>query len=703
VGTSSIAEPARQQAAASARRLLKERTLAFAGVGLIAFLGALVLSLTPLGLGSTLVVESWVALSAAAGVWLAFTLLPRGRSRAESGFAANVVDEPRLHEWMVDLSRRAGVPAPGAIRIAPATGAWIDQLQGEPTLVIGAGSIGWLTRDELERTVGIELAMLRVREDEAVVAALRLAESVRVDRLARCDLPVVGFAVRRLGTRLAARADDLRDACVAWAIEEAHVDLTPTEDDVKEAVLVDEAWALLDDRWLAPARRLGLALDSIALAHRELLVACEEAELVERAYERDTGPSALSLLSDPAGADIELAGWAAAQLTSGGEGIVGWEDYAERVALPTWRQTAADAVAAAAKASGRTQPATIDALVKALDSGLAVAIGTAMVESRATALHPHADPPPPTDQQVETAVADAVAHSACLALVESEMATPTLDMLWGVGLADENGEKLDVDANIRGFLAAGDISSLRWYLRSLGLDTSRLLPLDGVTAVSPLPDGAALVAWHDRRSFDLVVSGGTLFGFRHSLGAQLRGAACRLTGSYEELAELDPELAAALELEDPAERPRPELSVDLAAVTGAELYRTPRGSSWTLRLKVPGETVRITGAGDARLVTQLLDPHLGDRLQHTGLSMRPNRSSATIGKLSWYTIWGGVLVLLAGAVGLVQLLKAPSEQTSGTQAMEVVLTFGVFGAALIAIGMVPYRFIARRGHEPGLR
>jgi len=615
VGPSSIAEPARQHAAASARRLLKERTVAFAAVGLIGFLGTVVLTLTPLGMGSALVVEGWVAVSAATAGWLAFTLLPRGRSRAESGFAVNVVDEPRLHEWMVDLSRRAGVSAPGAIRIAPATGAWIDQLEGEPTLVIGAGSIGWLTRDELERTVGLELAMLRVREDETVVAALRIAESVRADRLARCGVPLVGFAVRILGRRLAARADDLREACVAWALEEAHADLTPTEDDVKEATLVDEAWDLLDDRWLAPARRLGLALDSIALAHRELLVACEENGLIERTHERDHGPAALSLLSDPQGADIELAGWAAAQLTSGGDGIVGWEDYAERVAMPTWRQTAADAVAAAAKASGRAQPATIDALVKAVDSGLGLAMGTAMVESRATALHPHADPPPPTDAEVEKAIADSIAHSVCLAMVESEVATPTLDVLWGVGLADENGQKLDVDTNIRGFLAAGDISALRWYLQSLGLDTSRPLPLDGVSAVSPLPEGAALVAWQGRRSIDLVVSGATLLGFRHSLAAQLRGVASRLTGSYDELVELDPDVAAALDLEDPAERPRAQLTVDLDSVTGAELYRTPRGSSWTLRLNVPGHTIRITGVGDARLVTQLLEPHLGGRLR----------------------------------------------------------------------------------------
>jgi hypothetical protein len=103
------------------------------------------------------------------------------------------------------------------------------------------------------------------------------------------------------------------------------------------------------------------------------------------------------------------------------------------------------------------------------------------------------------------------------------------------------------------------------------------------------------------------------------------------------------------------------------------------------------------------MVTKLLEPHLGDRLVHTGLSLRPHRLAAAVGKLSWYTIWGGVLVLLSGAVGLVQVVQASDEQTSNTQALEVVATFGVLGAALIAIGLVPYRLIARRGHEPGLR
>jgi hypothetical protein len=409
----------------------------------------------------------------------------------------------------------------------------------------------------------------------------------------------------------------------------------------------------------------------------------------------------MSLLRDPVGADVELAGWAAAQLTSDGDGIVGWDEYVERVALPTWRQTSADAIAAAATTSGRTQPPTIDALVKAVDSGLGVALGTAIAEGRERALHLDDDLVGPTDEQIETALFDAIAHSVCLTLVESKITTPTLDVLWGVGMADEDGEQLDVDPKIRGFLSAGDISGLRWYLRSLGLDTSRPLPLDGVTAASPLPEGTALIAWKGWREYDLVVSNGTLLAFRHSRAEQLRGVFARLTGSQEELDELDPEVAEALGVDDPDNRPPDHLAVDLDAVTAAELYRTPRGSSWSLRLKTGAGDTRLTGVGDATLATRLLEPALGVRLQHTGLSLRPSRFAAAIGKASWYTIWGGALVLLAGAVGLVYVLGA-GQETSHTQAIEVVMTFGVFGAALIAIGLVPYRFIARRGHEPEL-
>jgi hypothetical protein len=701
VDPSSIAAAARQDAVTRARRLLRERTIALLVVGVVGCLGALALALAPL-VGDMRLVAAWAVVWAVAAGWLVVALFPRARGRSESGFPVNVVEEPRLHEWVVELARRIGVSAPDAIRIAPATGVWIDQLETEPTLVIGAGSIGWLTRDELDRVVGIELTMLRVRDDETVRSALRLAESVRVDRLCRCAAPVVGGAVRLLGRRLAVDADDLREACVAWALEAVPPELAPTDDDLKEAELVDEAWALLDDRWLAPAARLGLALDTMMSAHRELLTACEQNGLVERSYQRDRGPTALSLLSDPEGVDVELAGWTAARLATCGDGIVGWDEFPQRVAVPTWRQTAADAVAAAG-ASGHPQPPTIDALVKALDSGLGVSMGTAMVEPRERAQRPHAEPAPPTGQQIDTAVADAIAHAACLAMVESGLAEPSLDVLWGVRLVDENDEQLDVDPNVRRFVAAGDIGGLRWYVQSLGFDTSEPLPLDGVSAVSPLPEGAALVGrarWH---AYDLVVSSGTLLGFRHSPAVRLRSALSRLGGSCDDVRELDPTLTAALEHDDPADRPPAQLAVALDTVSRAELHRTPRGSGWRLRLHTDSGAVRLSGDGDGRLIAGLLELHLGSRLQHTGLSLRPNRLAVAIGKASWYTIWGGVLVLLAGAVGLVNVLNAPSEQTSGTQAMQVVLTFGVFGVALIAIGLLPYRFIARRAHEPGLR
>jgi hypothetical protein len=706
VDPSSIAADERNRAVAAARRLLRQRTAAFAGTVVSGALGALALAFVPVVGGRPLAVAAWLVVSALGLGWLVlmFVGLPADRGgRAEVGLSVNVVDEPRLHEWAVELSRRVGVTAPDAIRIAPGAGVWIDRLASEPTLVIGVGSIGWLTRDELARAVGIELATLRVREDENVRSALRLTESGRIERMCRSRAPVVGSAIRTLGHRLAVRADELREACVAWAIEAAPVELTPTDADLTEAELVEEAWALLEERWLAPAARLGLALDSVGIAHRELLAACEENALVERAYPRDAGPPALSLLRDPGGTDIELAGWSAAQLHTDEDGIVGWDEYAQRVSIPTWRQTAADVVAAVSAVSGHALPHTLDALIETLDSGLGPALGASVLDARQRALHPHSDPQPPSEQQIDAAVADAIAHTVSLAMVESELATLSLDVLWGVRLVDENDESLDVDPNVRGFLGAHDIGSLRWYLQSLGLDTSRPLPLAGVVASSPLPDGAGLVARQGWRAFDLVVSGGALLGFQHSLGAQLRGLTARLTGSYDEVTELDPELAAALDLDHHADRPPAQLAVDLDAVTRAELYRPPRGSGWTLRLAAAGKPIRLRGSGDAQLMTGLLEPYLGGRLHHTGLSFRPSAYAVVLGKVGWYTICGGVLVLLGGAVGLVNLLDAPNDQTAGTHAAQVVLTFGLVGAALIAVGLVPYRLIARRGHEPALR
>jgi hypothetical protein len=705
VDPSSTVAAARQHAVDSAGRLRRERALAFSVVAAVALGGAVVWWLAPVVGGSGLIVGGWLALSAAAAGWLALTLAPRRprrRSAPESGVAANVVDEPRLHEWAAQLSRRLGVAAPDAIRIAPAAGAWIDQLEDEPTLVIGAGTLGWLTQEELARVVGLELAMLRVRDEDAVVSALRIAASVDADRLARCATPVVGPAVRMLGRRIADRADELRDACVAWAVDEAPGELTPTDDDLHEAELIDEAWTLLEDRWLAPARQLGMAVDSLVFAHRDLLALCEENDLVERAYVRDGGPAAIALVSDAEAVDAELAGWTAAR-DAATDGIVAWDEYPQRVTLPLWRQTAADAIVAVAAAGGRGQPSTIDALTKALDSGLGSAFGAAIVDARRRRADPDAEPIAATEQEIAAAVDDAVAQSVCLALVEADAATPALDLLWGVGLVGSDGGKLDVEANVRGFLAAGDVGGLRWYLQSIGVDTSAPLPVDGVTALASLPEGMGLVAWRGWRAYDVVVSGGSLLGFRHTVGAQLRGLFSRLTGSYEELVELDPDLAAAIATDDLEQLPRAQLAVDLDVVTSAELNRSPRGSRWTVRLATAGDTIRIAGVGDGSAATRLLEPLLGDRLQHTGLSLRPQRLAAAMGRLSWYTICGGILVLLAGSVGVLQALNEPRQNVSSDQLVQVALTFGVFGLALIGIGLVPYRVIARRARPPGLR
>jgi hypothetical protein len=702
VGPSSIADASRQNAVAAARVLLRERTVAFVVLGVSALVGAAVATLIPSGGHTRALLGGWLLLSAVGAGWLAYRLFPgRGRSAHEPGLAVNVVDQHTLYEWAVDLSHRVGVSPPGAIRLAPASGAWIDDLEGDPALVIGAGSLGWLTTAELERVVGIELATLRVRDDDVVLAALRLSRSLEHAQLTRCAMPVIGGAVRLLGRRVVARSDKLRETCVAWALEEAPVALTPTDNDMQESVIVDEAWDLLNDRWLTPAVERGLALDSIAFAHRELLGACEDAGLIERGYERDDGPAALALLADPDQVDVELALWAAAQLPSGGEGLVGWDDYSERVLMPTWRQSAADALSAASRASGHAQPPTLETLVKALESEKGVEIGSSLLDANRRRLGDTSEASA-TDRQLETALSDAVAQVVCLALAESGRATPRLDLLWGVSLCDDDGEPLDVEQNVRKYVAAADLRGLRWYLKTTGLELGRELSLVDAVVSASLPPGKGIVVWRGWKPYDVVVTDTSLRAYRHGPRRQIRGIAARLTGASAEVQDLDPDLAEALE-RDLADQPRPQIEITLADVVDAELYRTPRGTSWSLRVASRSDEIRLNGLGDAHAIAQILDPRLGDRLQHTGLSLRPNRSAAALGKVGWYTIWGGVFVLLAGAVGLVQLLDASGGQADRTQAVNVVLTFGVFGAALIAIGLVPYRFIARRGHEAELR
>src|SRR5262249_47516395 len=109
-------------------------------------------------------------------------------------------------------------------------------------------------------------------------------------------------------------------------------------------------------------------------------------------------------------------------------------------------------------------------------------------------------------------------------------------------------------------------------------------------------------------------------------------------------------------------------------------------------------TLRFTGSGSGSAVAPVLQRALRERLSVTGLGIRPSPFLRTLGKLGWYVIWGGVLVLLAGVVGY--LLSTGSAAPSRTAATNTAIsTFGVLGFGLIAIGMVPYVFIAKRGHR----
>lgn len=473
---SSIADAPRQRALASARRLTLERAVALAAAGVLALLGLVVLALAPTGGHGGLLAMVWLATSLAGVGWLAYQLIPRHTADQPTGVPINVVAEPELHAWAVELAHRIGVDAPDSVRLAPGTGAWLDDIDGDPALVIGAASIGWLGRDELERTVGLELAMLRVREEDAVLSALRLSRSLRVDVLRLCTAPVVGGLVRQIGRRLAARCDELQDACVDWGVDEARSDLTPTEADVKEATLVDEAWDLLSDRWLAPAARRGLTLDTVIFAHREMLTACEDNGLIERQWLRDQGQPALALLSDAVEADRILAEWNARRLPDGGAGVIGWDDYVERVVIPDWRQSTAEAISAVSAATGRAVPATLEAMIGAIDAGLGAQVGVMLLgpledeDGTLTA---------PSSADVEVALADAIAHAASLAVADAEIAVPTIDVLWGITLCDDEDKDLEVDAKVRAFVAAGDVNGLRWYLQGLGLDTSRTIDVDG--------------------------------------------------------------------------------------------------------------------------------------------------------------------------------------------------------------------------------
>ena len=162
---------------------------------------------------------------ATAGGWLWWTLFPRHREVEAFGMGVNVLDEPELFAWVADLAHELGVDPPGGIRISPSTGAWISDLDGSPSLVIGIGSLAWLTELEFERLVAMEVSMLRVRSDESVGKALRFGRDLDVERLTQSTLPLVGAVVRWSGRVIERRREALYAACVTWAVSAAPIAL----------------------------------------------------------------------------------------------------------------------------------------------------------------------------------------------------------------------------------------------------------------------------------------------------------------------------------------------------------------------------------------------------------------------------------------------------------------------------------------------
>jgi hypothetical protein len=246
-----------------------------------------------------------VALILSVGGWIALTFFPRRRSAEDAGLATNVVDEPELHSWMANLAHRLDVSPPDSIRLAPSTGAWVTDLSGSPTLVLGTGWLTWLHVDELNRLCALELSMLRVRDDSKIAEAIRLAGTLDVDKLLMNSTPIVGRLIRRIGERFEKHRDAVFDACLSWAASAIPAELRPTEAEVGEGRLADEGWQVLSERWIDPVKELGRGLDSLALPHRELLAACQQSNLLERNWERPTGPAAMTLLSDP----VLRTGW----------------------------------------------------------------------------------------------------------------------------------------------------------------------------------------------------------------------------------------------------------------------------------------------------------------------------------------------------------------------------------------------------------
>lgn len=624
-------------------------------------------------------------LTAVVGAWVAITLFPRPKGADDAGMLVTAEDEPALHRWLGDLCAQLGVDPPQHVRIAPSTGARVDDIGGSPTLVVGAGWLTWLHVAELNRLCSLELSMLRVRDDAKASRAMRLAAGVDVDALLANETPVVGGVIRRVGRSIERHREAVFDACLGWAAAAIPTTLRPTDADIGEGRLADEGWQVLTDRWITPVRRLGWALDSLALPHRELLGACQAHHIIDRTWERPSGPLAITLLADPVTTDAEVARWLAGR--HGDEvPLVGWDEYVEQVTLPSWRTSVADVVTAANRVRGSAKPMTLDTLLDACETGSAFAVGALLVGHDADGSV--------NSQSVRRvyneALGDAFSHAVSLALVETGLATPLVDVLWGVVLEATDGEHIPVEATVRNLCDADDWASLRLYIESLDLDPSHRLRLSG-TFDDPSAQGSDLVAYRRGRVNDVVFAEGCMRVYPRSLLRSAKMAVERMMG-------LAPAHDSFLGESGSELRIKPAISIALVEVTSAELFRRPHGLAWTLRLVTKEDEVTLTGIGDGARVATIMTGAVRGRTKVTGLGARPSRFLRLLGKAGWYVICGGVLVLMSGLLGY--LLGSGDDQGSSTAStVGAVATFGVFGAALIALGAIPYLFVARRGHR----
>jgi hypothetical protein len=673
-----------------AARMLAARTKVCAAAAVLCLVAFALVALIPFDYPSwLLLVPALVA--AVVGGWIAWTFFPHQKAAEDAGMATNVVDEPQLHAWMADLAHRLGVSAPHNIRLAPSTGAWVSDLSGSPSLVLGTGWLTWLHVHELNRLCALELSMLRVRDDPTIAKAIRLAGGLNVDALIVNSTPVVGTLIRRIGQRFDVHRDAVFDACLSWAAAAIPPDLRPTDAEVGEGRLADEGWQVLSDRWIAPVTELGRGLDALALPHRELLAKCQESDLLERSWDRPSGPPAMTLLKDPVATDADVAQWLAEQGADPDAPPVGWDEYIEQVTLPAWRSSVADVVTAANRVRGSARAMTLDTLLEACESGSAFAVGALLVEG-AVGVDGTVSNSQATRRAYDNALGTAFTHAVSLALVETGLATPVVDVLWGVVLEALDGERITVESNVRAFCRTEDWASLRLYVESLDLDPGHRLRLAGTFGDAPRNDGSDLVAVRHGRVTDVVFADGCMRVYPRSIWRLLKSSFERMTG----LVPLEDTY-----YDEPAEdrRIRPSVSIALVEVTSAELFRRPHGLAWTLRLETADERLSFTGVGDGAHVAPILQSAFRGRATVTGLGVRPSRFLRVLGKTGWYVILGGILVLLSGALGYA--LGTGDQQSGGhtVSTLEAVGTFGVLGASLITLGLIPYMFVARRGHR----